>query len=200
LNSTYFYSDSISTIVTYDYSDNTYISLTKDSRNNCLLRSRICFKKSPNFFLTVAMKCKGDGFSSAGNNILSRFISHDISHRQYKSVDPINYSYDYEFEKLQVWTNDNHMEISGRNFVFYNDTIRCIKALKFDNHGEPLDDSQNFMGILCCKDYIPVNEVECDSICYRNEIKLPIQKIIKIILEGKDRSHIYTYQYEYEYR
>ena len=192
LKSTLFYSDSISTHETFNYEDSIYVCLSKNLINNCKLRTTIFFKSDKRYYRKVNTDCMGNISYSSGSLITMRFLSTDVLYDMNEDQNFIYYTYDSKSKMIDLWSINNHMQIRGQNFILYNKEFELLKRISYSKSGDIFDYDD-----FCSSIALRSEEIEVDTISYKNYNNLEIQKFTKLVLQGVNRSSVYSYQYEY---
>jgi hypothetical protein len=129
---------------------------------------------------------------SSGSLITMRFLSTDVLYDMNEDQNFIYYTYDSKSKMIDLWSINNHMQIRGQNFILYNKEFELLKRISYSKSGDIFDYDD-----FCSSIALRSEEIEVDTISYKNYNNLEIQKFTKLVLQGVNRSSVYSYQYEY---
>ena len=180
LQSINYYSDSITTIQKYDYTDSLFITVSHDTSNNCNLRSEVCFKLDRNFYRRIAMKCKDNYSNNSDRMRNNRKLNQDVilfSDTEMSLI--IDYVYDEKSQILQLWSPNNHVQLKGQYVWIYNSSFQLIKMLSFDNQGIENSPKLAYQFLSNCDNTALVNQIKTSNVSHSNSKNLEIQNFTK---------------------
>lgn len=196
--STLYFTDSISTTQTYDYTDSLMVSVSKNISNGCHFYTRMCFKKYPNFRRSQRLNCEDREFTNVDRLVTTRRLNQQVVlFDDSEESRIVNYHCDRNGKFVQLWSENNHFQLPGNFIWVYDTSFKLIKILSFDDHGYENSENLVYPGLANCFNDGEVNAVEPETTSHSNGDGLQIQTFTKLVLNGKDRSHVFTYEYNY---